>query len=122
MNAITWFEIPALDFDRAVTFYSTVLDVEIKKADFMGLPNGFFPMNDTDVSGAIVQGKDYAPSLSGAVLYLNAETVEKLEQVLDRVPSSGGTVLTPKTDIGEPGFIGMIQDTEGNRIGLHAPR
>jgi uncharacterized protein len=28
----------------------------------------------------------------------------------------------PKTDIGDPGFIGTMLDTEGNRVGIHAPR
>jgi len=28
-NAINWFEIPAADFDRAVTFCSTVMGVEL---------------------------------------------------------------------------------------------
>ncbi len=30
--------------------------------------------------------------------------------------------MLPRTDIGEPGFIAMILDTEGNRVGLHQAR
>jgi predicted enzyme related to lactoylglutathione lyase len=29
-NAITWFEIPTTDFERATKFYETVLDTELR--------------------------------------------------------------------------------------------
>ncbi len=122
-NAINWFEIPATDFERAVAFYSTVLGTEIQKAEFMGEPQAFFPMDQADrtsVGGAIVKSERLTPSMTGSLIYLNLGTVENLEQALGRVESSGGKLLMPRTDIGEPGFIGMIQDTEGNSIGLHA--
>lgn len=121
-NAINWFEIPATDFDRAVTFYSTVLATEIQKAEFMGEPQAFFPMDPTSVGGAIVKSDRLTPSMTGTLIYLNLGTVENLEQALARVESSGGKLLMPKTDIGDPGFIGIIQDSEGNGIGLHAPK
>jgi predicted enzyme related to lactoylglutathione lyase len=121
-NAINWFEIPATDFDRAVTFYSTVLETEIQKAEFMGEPQAFFPSDRTSVGGAIVKSDRLIPAMTGTLIYLNLGTVENLEQALGRVESSGGKLLMPKTDIGDPGFIGVIQDSEGNGIGLHAPK
>jgi len=121
-NAINWFEIPAADFDRAVTFYSTVLATEIQKAEFMGEPQAFFPSDQTSVGGAIVKSDRLTPSMTGTLIYLNLGTVENLEQALARVESSGGKLLMPMTDIGDPGFIGAIQDSEGNSIGLHAPK
>lgn len=121
-NAINWFEIPATDFDRAVTFYSTVLAVEITKAEFMGEPQAFFPMDRESVGGAIVKSDRLTPSATGTLIYLNLGTIENLEQALGRVESSGGKLCLPKTDIGDPGFIGQIIDTEGNSIGLHAPK
>ncbi len=39
-----------------------------------------------------------------------------------RVADAGGKVALPKTDIGAPGFIAILVDTEGNRVGLHALR
>ncbi len=119
-NAINWFEIPAADFDRAVTFYSQLLGVEIAKSEFMGEPQAFFPGSDTEVGGAIVKSDRLTPSTTGTLIYLNLQTVENLEQALGRVESIGGKALMPKTDIGDPGFIGIILDTEGNQIGLHA--
>jgi len=121
-NAINWFEIPATDFDRAVTFYNTVLGIQIRKDRFMGEPQGFFPGDDLAVRGAIVCSDRLTPATAGTLIYLNAGTVDSLEQALSRVEPSGGKITMPKTDIGEAGFIGIIQDTEGNRIGLHALR
>lgn len=119
-NAINWFEIPAADFDRAVAFYSTILATELQKEEFMGEPQAFFPMDRTSVGGAIVKSDRLTPSMTGTLIYLNLGTVENLEQALARVESSGGKLLMPKTDIGDPGFVGIIQDSEGNGIGLHA--
>lgn len=119
-NAINWFEIPAADFERAVNFYNTVLGIEIQKDEFMGEPQAFFPGDDMAVRGAIVKSDRLTPSATGTLIYLNTGTVEGLEQALSRVESSGGKITMPKTDIGEPGFIGIIQDTESNLVGLHA--
>mgnify|MGYP000491076429 CR=1 FL=1 len=35
--------------------------------------------------------------------------------------AAGGTVVTPKTSLGPIGFIAVLDDTEGNRVGLHMP-
>ncbi len=121
-NAINWFEIPTADFDRAVAFYSSVLGTEIQKSEFMGEPQAFFPSDQTSVGGAIVKSERLTPSMTGTLIYLNLGTVDNLDQALGRVEASGGKLLMPKTDIGDPGFIGIIQDSEGNGIGLHAPK
>ncbi len=119
-NAISWFEIPATDLDRAVAFYSTVLGTAIQKSEFMGESQAFFPSDQTSVGGAIVQNERLTPAMTGTLIYLNLGTLENLEAALARVESSGGKLLMPKTDIGEPGFISVMQDSEGNSIGLHA--
>lgn len=120
-HTITWFELPVADLDRAAAFYRAVLHTEIRQEIFEGLPSGVFvPSSREEVTGALVQGDGYVPTATGAVVYLNAQTVDNLDQILARVEPSGGQVLQPKTNIGEPGFIAMIRDTEGNRVGLHA--
>lgn len=117
-HVVTWFEIPATDFDRAVTFYSTILDSEIRRGDMEGVPYGFFPFeseNAPGATGAIVHNSSYEPGPSGVVVYL--ETGADVGTVLDRVKAAGGEVLVSKTEI-EPGYIGLIRDTEGNKVGL----
>lgn len=121
-NVINWFEIPSTDFDRAVNFYSTVLATEFHKSEFMGEPQAIFSNDLQGVGGAIVKSDRLTPSATGALIYLNLGTVENLKQALERVESSGGKICMSITDIGDPGFIGLILDTEGNSIGFHAPK
>lgn len=116
-NTITWFELPSSDFDRACKFYGDLLAVEINKSEFGGMPYGFFPMEMGNVSGAVVSNPNYKPGGDGAVVFLNTEG--KLDAVLGRVESAGGSVVMPKTDIGSNGHIALIIDTEGNKVGLH---
>ncbi len=114
-TAVNWFEIPSVDFDRAVNFYTTVLGVQIRKENFMGTPNGIF-MIDNESQGAVIFDEKVRPSHDGAVLYLNTPN---LESVVGRIESAGGKVLLPVTDIGDAGYMALFLDTEGNRIGLH---
>jgi uncharacterized protein len=37
-----------------------------------------------------------------------------------RVEAAGGKIVQPKMNIGEFGFVSIIQDSEGNSIGLHS--
>lgn len=118
-NLINWFEIPALDFSRAVSFYKTILDLEIKEAEMFGTKMGFFPTDGTNVSGAIVQGEDYNPSTDGIVAYLKGGN--DLQTVLDKVETSNGKVIVPKTQISpDMGYFGMFIDTEGNKMAVHS--
>lgn len=120
-NAITWFELPALDLDRARRFYETVLCVSLKPEVFAGMAMALFPFHQGQgVGGALVKDDRFRPSPDGAVVYLDART--GLDACLERARAAGGAVVMPRTDIGAPGFIAMIVDTEGNRVGLHEAR
>jgi len=118
-NVINWFEIPSSDFRRAVAFYKAVLGLDIKETEMFGTKMGFFPSDGTNVSGAIVQGEDYKPSMEGVVAYLNGG--KDLQTILDRVAGNKGTVIVPKTQISpEMGYFGMFIDSEGNKMALHS--
>lgn len=52
-----------------------------------------------------------------AVVYL---AVLDIEAVLARVVRAGGRVYQHPKSIGEFGFVGFFEDSEGNRIGLHS--
>lgn len=116
-NAINWFEIPASDIDRAVTFYSSILAAELQKNEMGGYNMAFFPADG--VSGALVQGDGYVPSETGIVPYLNGG--DDLSEILSRVESAGGTVILPKTKISDDiGYMAFFKDSEGNKVGLHS--
>jgi len=118
-NMINWFEIPAMDFERACEFYSVVLDIEIYKDKMGGFDMGFMPMPEGRVSGALVKGDGYTPSSNGIQIYLNCDP--DLNDALGRVVKAGGAILVPKTEITpEFGYFAFIMDTEGNKVGLHS--
>lgn len=118
-NLINWFEIPAKDFKRAVSFYKSILEVEVHELEMFGTKMGMFPTDGKNVSGAIVQGADYLPSTDGVLAYLNGGN--NLQDVLNKVEKNNGKVIVPKTQISpEMGYFGMFIDTEGNKIGVHS--
>ena len=117
-NALNWFEIPVSDMGRALKFYSSIFGVELSTMDAMpGYTMAMFPAEE-GVGGALLHGEGCVPSQEGTVVYLNGG--ENLSSVLDKVEGAGGQVITPKTGIGENGFIAYFADTEGNRVGLHS--
>lgn len=118
-NLISWFEIPAADFTRAVDFYKAILGLEIKESEMFGTKMGFFPTDGLNVSGAIVSGEGYTPSKTGVLAYLNGG--KDLQEVLDRVEKNKGRILVQKTQISpEMGYFGMFMDTEGNKMAVHS--
>jgi predicted enzyme related to lactoylglutathione lyase len=118
-NLVTFIDIPATDFSRAVSFYKAILGVSIREMDISGTKMGFFPSDGKNVSGAIVQGDDFKPSTNGVLVYLNGGN--NLQVILDKVESNNGKVILPKTYISaEVGYKAIFIDTEGNRIALHS--
>lgn len=122
-NAISWFEIPTTDIDRATTFYEAVFSVQLIPMDFPNLKMRMFPVQDMEngVGGALVQSDGYhVPSDSlGPLIYLNANP--DVQGILDKVEAAGGKVTVPKTQISpEYGYMGTFVDTEGNRIAVHS--
>jgi uncharacterized protein len=122
-NAISWFEIPAVDLARAQQFYETIFGISLFPMDMEGIRMRMFPLKDmnTGVGGAVVEsGGFHKPSATdGPLIYLNGNP--DVQQVLDRVEAAGGSIVLPKTEISpEHGFMALILDTEGNRIGLHS--
>lgn len=120
-NAISWFEIPALDLKRAQDFYEKIFDITLIPIDLPNIRMRLFPLEDPmDVGGSICEsGGFHKPSATdGPLVYLNANP--DLQLVLDKIEKAGGKILVPKTEISpEYGFMAVFLDTEGNRMALH---
>ena len=71
-NQIVWVDIPVLDLDRAVRFYSAVLGSPVQKQEHPGMTIGLLPGSDPDVSGCLFTKDDERPSDRGLLIYLNA--------------------------------------------------
>jgi len=121
MNAVAWFDIYVDDIDRAVSFYEAILDV---KLEAMGDPTGetqmmSFPavMANYGAAGALTKSPHAGPGVGGTIIYFAAEDCANVES---RVVGAGGQIIRPKFSIGDFGFVSLLQDTEGNMIGLNS--
>lgn len=118
-RVINWFEIPAADFDRAVTFYENVFATKLRREDMNGMKLGIFPYEAPGPSGAVCKMPELQPGPDGTLIYLDAGP--DVAPVLARANANGGKVVLDKTLINEDiGYIGIFIDTEGNRVGVHA--
>ncbi len=121
-NAINWFEIPVknLNFNKAKTFYETILSATMQPMEAMGMKSAFFPadLQNGSIGGCIIEGQGYEPANKGSLVYLNGG--EDLSVILSKVEAAGGKILLPKTAIGPNGFMAHFADTEGNKVGLHS--
>lgn len=121
-NAISWFEIPVLDINRAQKFYEAIFNISMIPLDMANMKMRMFPLEDMNcVGGALVDSGGFHKSSAadGPLIYLNANPDVQL--VLVKVEAAGGKVMVPKTEISpEYGYMGVIIDTEGNRIAFHS--
>jgi predicted enzyme related to lactoylglutathione lyase len=111
-------DIPVLDLDRAVKFYSAVLEQPVKKQEFSGMTIGILPHNDGEVGGCLFASEEEKPSEKGAMIYLN--TNGRLDDAIGAVVPNGGKVIKQKHPIGPFGFRAVVLDSEGNRVALHS--
>ena len=125
-NPVGWFEIYVQDMSRAKAFYEAVFQAKLSSlmnpatANVAGMQMWAFPssMESYGAPGALVQ-MEGCPSGGSTLVYFSCEDCLVEAQ---RAAISGGKIFKEKTSIGEYGFIALVQDTEGNMIGLHSLR
>lgn len=118
-NPAVYFEIPVLDMERAMQFYRKVFAFEFEQEYFDGIEMAYLPFADSagGISGALAKGESYMPSVQGILLYLFTDPIE---ETIERAIAAGATILYPLTFHESIGVkIAEINDSEGNRIGLH---
>jgi len=122
MANIGWFDIPADDVGRAKKFYRSLLGWKIE-------PVANFPDKSQQrqsittgepQEGSMHSGGLYARQMPGGILVF--VIVEDMDHVLERVEKLGGKILMTRTEIKDLGLVfGVIEDTEGNKLGLWTP-
>lgn len=120
-NAINWFEIPVADLARAKKFYESIFDIEMPEMVVGDQKMYTFPYEPggSTISGAIIEDANAISKMDGVTLYLNANP--SIDKVIEKIEAAGGKVLLPKTEISpEIGHFCFFNDTEGNRMALHA--
>jgi predicted enzyme related to lactoylglutathione lyase len=122
-NPVGWFEIYVQDMARAKAFYESVLAAKLERLESTapGISEMWaFPMKQEapGAAGALVHmpGGPGGGGASTIVYFTSADCAIELA----RAPQQGGKVKKDKTSIGPYGFIALIEDPEGNVIGIHS--
>lgn len=118
-NPVIWFEIYVQDMARAKRFYEGMLGGTLEKIGGPDMEMWAFGMErDKDGAGGALVRMEGVPSGGNSTLvYFGCEDCAVEEA---RVTPLGGQVHRPKMSIGHYGFISLVVDTEGNRVGLHS--
>ncbi|WP_028025299.1 VOC family protein [Enterovibrio calviensis] len=117
MNPVGWFEITVSDLDRATAFYEKTLGITLTRHEMDGIQMAWFPVeqgNNYGATGTLILSDNYIAGTSSTMVYFN---VDSIDEVLARVDASA--ILQPKTNIGDAGKYAHIEDSEGNRVGIH---
>jgi len=118
-SAVTWFEIPAADLDRAATFYAEVIGHKLARQTMGPTEMAVFPYEPASGVGGCVLKTDAVKPGQASVVYLHVG--KDIDSALKRAEKAGGRVAFPKTALpNDMGHYAHIIDSEGNRIGLHA--
>jgi len=123
-NPVGWFEIYVQNMPRAKAFFEAVFQ---GKLDALANPDsqGFaememwaFPigMEGSGAAGALVKMTG-CPSGGSTLVYFSCDDCAIEAK---RAAANGGKIFKDKMSIGEHGFIALVEDTEGNMIGLHS--
>lgn len=117
-DRIVWFDLPSRDLERAIAFYSAILDCEIKREQSKNGTIGVLSHKDGEIAGCLFQNDDYPPSENGPLLYFNVDG--RLQDAVARIESLGGSIVQDIHAISPYGYRAIILDSEGNRIALHS--
>jgi predicted enzyme related to lactoylglutathione lyase len=122
-NVVGWFEVPVTNMERAITFYEAVFGFKMQRFQMPQIDMAWFPYHEEGLgpAGSLVYNEEfYQPKDNGVLIYFTSAAGDVAKE-LEKVEAAGGQVLVPKTQISEDhGFMGIILDSEGNRIGIHS--
>ena len=118
---VVHFEIPYDDGDRARSFYKEIFDWQLVTMPEMGGYTLVMSGPSTDqgptepgfINGGMLSRTEAATS--GPVIVID---VPSIDASVEKITGLGGTVVAPKTPVGDMGFAAYVTDPEGNVIGL----
>ena len=109
---ITHIDIPVSDIARATAFYHALFGWQIEEAPgFEGYPMWQAP-NQISGGGLAPRSEDFTAPRS----YVE---VDSIDECLAQATQLGGTVLMAKTEISPTSWWAVMEDTEGNTIGVY---
>ena len=121
MARVVHFEIHAENPDRAIAFYSALLDWKFHKWDGL-MPYWLIttgPAEERGIDGGLMPRRGPGPIDGQAVnAYVCTATVTDLDGSLAKAQSLGGSIALPKMPIPGMGWLAYFKDTEGNIFGM----
>ena len=109
-NLIAFFEIPTVDFYRAIDFYETILGLKLSVSECETEKMACF-IEQGEAVGALFYAPSYQPSPDGILIHFNSQDIEDtLSKVLDKE----GKIIIPKTKIEaeNKGYFAVLEDSE----------
>lgn len=112
---ICYLEIPANRAQDSADFYSSIFGWQVRRRG-----DGSLAFDDSgSVSGTWVEESDRTPDERTRVYVM----VDDITAALRQIEAAGGTVLTPRTEIGpNMGAFATFTDPVGNEFGLYEER
>lgn len=128
MNPVIHFELPADDRKRMMAFYSKVFGWQSQQlgpemSEYVVVstaevdPKTDRPKEPGSINGGFFQRTDDPNAQHPTVVI----SVDNLEESIEKVKHSGGTILSEPTDIPGIGRYVSFVDTEKNRLGILQP-
>ena len=124
MANIAYFEVPAANVGRAKKFYHSLFGWKIEPTGTPGAAMKTMEYQD------IITGEAQEKTLSMGGMYkrqmpgthfMPYVMVEDIDKVIAKVEHLGGRIVMPKMKIESVGYTAVIEDTEGNTIGIWKP-
>jgi len=121
MDKVVHFEIPVDDVERARGFYASVFEWGVVPLDEMQYTLAMTtPVDETSqrptepgaINGGLMSRQSHTPA---PVITIQ---VDAIDESLKKIEAEGGSVVTPRTSMGDVGFFAYFKDSEGNVMGL----
>ena len=114
---VAFFEIPAVNMERAVQFYGTVFGEKLEIVEYGEEKMAFISFGNQHSVGCIFSLKGYQPTSNSITISFYTEN---MDESLALVREVGGKIVTEpcETYEGAKDYFAYFLDSEGNRIGL----
>ncbi len=110
-GALCHAEFPADDVARAKNFYAEVFGWTYTEIPEMGYT--IFSSGQGGIGGGFMKRGEQSPPHP-----VNYMQCDDLDATIARVTTTGGTIVVPKREVGDVGWMAHATDTEGNLLGL----
>jgi predicted enzyme related to lactoylglutathione lyase len=123
MSKVVHFEIPVDDLDRARSFYGSVFDWQLQT---MPMDGGEYTIAMTTPVDQQTQLPTEPGAINGGIMRRDPATpapvitidVENIDAALKQIEGSGGSTVTPRTEIPGMGAFAYFKDPDNNVLGL----